>query len=162
MSRVHSPKARLFQIRANVLAATRCAIAGMLLGGCATMVRGGTQQVSLNSNPPGAEATIDDHLRVITPATVELTRSDDHQIVIRKPGYHDATVTLTSGASNLMLGNLIFGGLIGSNIDASTGSGRELSSGSVDVSLVPLGAPDTTGAPTRGPGTPPLAPSQVD
>jgi len=28
-------------------------------------VRGGTQQVSLNSNPPGAEATIDDHLRVM-------------------------------------------------------------------------------------------------
>jgi len=113
----------------------------LLLADCASIVQQSTQRVRIGSNPPGAEAVIDDRQRVTTPATVELTRRDDHMIVFHKPGYRDESVSLTSGVSGLTLGNVLLGGVIGSNIDASTGAGRVLSSDNIEVTLVPVSNP---------------------
>ncbi len=73
----------------------------VLLGGCATMLHGPYQEVDLESNPPGATATIVPTLpergtlfldptkpyTVTTPATVRLRRDNTYRVDIQKPGY---------------------------------------------------------------------------
>jgi hypothetical protein len=86
-----------------VLAATL-----MLLGGCATVVHGPYQDVRIDSNPPGATATIAAQLSergpafvdetktrtVTTPATVRLLRDNSYRVEIQKPGYKIATTQI--------------------------------------------------------------------
>src|SRR5690242_7688231 len=71
-----------------------------LLGGCATIVHGPYQDVRIDSDPPGATATISPQLsergpgyidteksrKVTTPATVRLLRDNTYRVEIEKPG----------------------------------------------------------------------------
>jgi hypothetical protein len=114
------------------------ACAGPLFAGCATIVHGTTQQIQVDSIPPGADVAIDDsEQHVITPISVKLARGSPHRLVFHKAGYQDATRKLTSGPSGWILGNVIAGGVVGIAIDASDGAGRKLSADSVDVTLTP-------------------------
>src|SRR5216117_2639059 len=81
-----------------------------LLGGCATLLHGPYQEVALESNPPGATATIMPTLSergtnyldptkqytVTTPATVRLRRDNTYRVDIQKSGYKLATTKLVS------------------------------------------------------------------
>jgi hypothetical protein len=84
-------------------------VAGLvLLGGCATIVHGPFQNVRIDSDPPGATATISPQLSergpgyidteksrtVTTPATVRLLRDNTYRIEIEKPGYKGASAQL--------------------------------------------------------------------
>lgn len=70
------------------------------LGGCATLVHGPYQDVTIRSDPPGATAVVSAQLSqrgplflddrkqtVTTPATVRLKRDNDYRIELSKPGY---------------------------------------------------------------------------
>jgi hypothetical protein len=84
------------------------AAAVALLGGCATIVHGPYQDVRIDSDPPGATATISPQLsergpgyvdteksrKVTTPATVRLLRDNSYRIEIDKPGYKIAQAQL--------------------------------------------------------------------
>jgi hypothetical protein len=79
-----------------------------LLGGCATIVHGPYQDVRIDSDPPGATATISPQLsergpgyidtektrKVTTPATVRLLRDNSYRVEIEKPGYKVASTQL--------------------------------------------------------------------
>ena len=81
-----------------------------LLGGCATIVHGPYQDVRIDSNPPGATATIAPQLsergpgfldtektrKVTTPATVRLLRDNSYRVEIEKPGYKTASTQIVS------------------------------------------------------------------
>jgi hypothetical protein len=81
-----------------------------LLGGCATVVHGPYQEVRIDSDPPGATATIAPQLSergpafvdtektrtVTTPATVRLLRDNNYRVEISKPGYKIATTQIVS------------------------------------------------------------------
>ena len=87
-------------------------LAGMLafLGGCATMVHGPYQDVTIDSSPPGATATVtpmlsergplylDSHKQysVTTPATLRLRRDNTYRVEIAKPGYKLGTKKVES------------------------------------------------------------------
>ncbi len=62
--------------------------AGLLaLNACATIVNGTTERVQLSSDPGGAQATVDGARTFTTPATVELSRGDQHTVAFHKQGY---------------------------------------------------------------------------
>ena len=84
--------------------------ASVLLGGCATVVHGKFQDVRIDSNPPGATATISAQLsergpafvdetkerKVTTPATVRLLRDNTYRVEVEKPGYKIASTQIVS------------------------------------------------------------------
>ncbi len=80
--------------------ATFLALALAALSGCATLVHGPFQDVVIDSDPPGAQATVSAQLSergpgyldkekqtVTTPATVRLRRDNSYRVEIQKEGY---------------------------------------------------------------------------
>jgi hypothetical protein len=80
--------------------ATFLAVAVAALSGCATLVHGPYQDVRIDSNPPGAKATVaaqasergpgylDKEKQVVTtPATVRLRRDNTYRVELQKEGY---------------------------------------------------------------------------
>ncbi len=116
------------------------------LAGCATVVNGTTQKIGVSSTPTGAEVAIDNQLHVVTPAAVDLARSQSHTFLFHKDGYQDDSFVITSGTSGWVWGNVLLGGLIGGMVDFASGAARTLSQDSVHVALQPLVAHEVTPA----------------
>jgi len=102
--------------------------------GCATIVNGRTQGIAVASTPPAATVKVDG-LETTTPGSVDLRRNREHTMVFTKDGFPDRDVKLESGPSAWLLGNLIFGGLIGLIIDFVSGGAYKLSPASVDMDM---------------------------
>jgi len=97
------------------------------LSGCATIVNGRYQQVSVNTKPPGAHCVLTNnkgHWTVQhTPKVVNLHRSMERlHITCQKPGYKTKVITVKSRTKKMMAGNLLFGGVIGAGVDAGDGA----------------------------------------
>lgn len=110
------------------MAFRRCALAGaIMLAGCATVVKGTSQQVSLDTpGYPGAQCILrskDFGTRsVITPATFELPKSKhDVQVECRK-GCARGNGVISSNLEGMTAGNIVAGGVIGFGVDAATGA----------------------------------------
>jgi hypothetical protein len=77
----------------------------LILSGCATMMTGKTQEVTITSNPPGAIVKINDKehktpfKELQTPATVSLSKKSSYIAVIEKPGYESVVVEIKRRAS---------------------------------------------------------------
>ena len=122
------------------------ALLGALLGltlttGCATITRGSTDTLVVESEPPGAEIKLSNGLSGKTPATFTLPRKDALVVKIQKAGYEPVEVNITpqvSGAGGAgMAGNVLVGGLIGAAVDAGSGAMNDLLPNPVRVNLVP-------------------------
>lgn len=126
------------------------------LGGCASITRGTTENISIASTPAGAEATfsgLDVPTACVTPCAIVAKRSADISISFAKPGFKTEVVTLTkevpaTGAAGFA-GNVIAGGLIGMGVDAATGAALDHKPNPVIVTMVPI-APAAS-APVRSP-----------
>jgi PEGA domain len=81
-------------------------LSGILLftSGCATIFHGPPQEIRVNSTPPGASVCVENHQVFLTPAAVKLHRHQRHTLLVRKPGYKDAAVVLTSGPAGWVWG----------------------------------------------------------
>ena len=90
--------------------------------------------MALASAPPGAAVKIDG-VQTTTPGKVTLRRNQDYNAVFTKEGFPERPVKLESKASWWLLGNVIFGGLIGLIIDLGAVGGFKLVPGSVDMDL---------------------------
>ncbi len=104
------------------------AIAAMLcLNGCASMFGGTSQEVAINTEPPGADCTVSRHGQVIghvnpTPGTIFIEKSKyDLKISCVKPQYVAVENTNVSGVEGWAFMNILAGGLIGLGIDHATG-----------------------------------------
>ena len=91
------------------------------LTGCATIVNTPLQEVGISSHPSNACVYVDHYHIGFTPVIVELTRCNNHIVRIELEGYQPYEVVLTRGVSGWVVGNLVFGGLIGIAIDAISG-----------------------------------------
>lgn len=89
--------------------------------GCATIVNGRTQKVTVQTEPTGATASVAGVGSFTTPAVISLDRDADHVITFTKAGFPERSVTLKRRLSGWAFGNIIFGGIIGIVIDAATG-----------------------------------------
>jgi hypothetical protein len=110
----------------------------LLMPGCASIMQGSTQQVSVTSVPPGATLIVDGFQRLKTPAVLELSRKEPHRLEFSLEGYHPEVIDLRSVSSNMVAGNIIAGGLIGFAVDHSTGAAFRLVPEIVQVSLRPI------------------------
>lgn len=115
--------------------------------GCASMVHGSRQTIQLQSNPPGAQVTVDsDPVAYTTPTSINLKRGEDHTLVFRKEGFDDYTAELTHSTSGAVLGNVILGGVVGIATDYSSGAAYELghanlSGDTLTVQMMPISRP---------------------
>ncbi len=57
-----------------------------LTSGCASLIRGNTQEIRIDSYPPGASGEVDG-MSIQTPAKLMLSRNEPHTVVLRKEGY---------------------------------------------------------------------------
>ena len=65
---------------------------GLLLSSCGTIKHGTTQELSIQSNPPGAEVVVDGVDMGQTPLTVDLKRKHSHIVSLRMNGYESFQV----------------------------------------------------------------------
>ena len=98
------------------------------LTGCATIIEGRSQEITVNTNPDGASCELirqDISLGTIdpTPGSIYIEKTKyDLKIICDKKGYDTATYLNHSGSAAATFGNIVAGGLIGWGVDSATGS----------------------------------------
>lgn len=141
------------------------AAAALSLAGCATVTRGTTDQIQIQSEPSGANVRTSMSQTCTTPCTLQVSRKDEFTVVFEKPGYVTQEVQVKtqiagSGAAGFA-GNILVGGVIGMGVDAATGSTLEHVPNPVRATLQPAGrgaARPSRRAPEPAPA--PVAPAE--
>lgn len=105
------------------------------LTSCATIMHGTHQKVGIASNPSNACIWVDRNYVGNTPLIVNMTRSDNHVVRIELDGYRPYEVVLTKQLSGWVVGNIVFGGVIGLAVDAITGGIYRLTPEQVQADL---------------------------
>jgi hypothetical protein len=127
------------------------------LGGCASVTRGTTENISIASTPSGAAADVaglEIPTTCVTPCVVQAKRSADIVVTVTKEGFDPQVVPLTkditgSGGAGFA-GNILLGGLVGMGVDAATGAALDHKPNPVIVTLQPQAvAPPVRRAPPR-------------
>ncbi len=116
--------------------------AAPFLTGCASIVEGTSQNILVNTNPPGADCGF--YRKGLRIATVTNTpgsglvnkTKNDIWVVCVKAGYQQATYFNHSGVAGGTFGNLVLGGGIGWAIDSASGADNKYD-GTVNLSLTP-------------------------
>lgn len=99
-----------------------------LLSGCASIVDGTSQNVSVETPPvSGAICSLKNNKGKWfignTPGTVVVHRSNEALLVkCEKVGYQKAIKSFQSTTKAMIAGNIVFGGLIGGGVDAADGA----------------------------------------
>ena len=106
--------------------------------GCATIIHGSSQDINISSSPDEAEVWIDGARMGTTPTKVTLKRKNDYLVTVKKEGYKEATMKIEGETSAWVIGNVIFGGIIGCGIDFITGGAYDLKPERVDINLTKL------------------------
>lgn len=90
--------------------------------GCASVVKGTTQDVPISSEPSGADVLLDGNFVGTTPTSVKMRRKTDHLVTIQKDGYEARAVPVVKNVGGAVWGNIIAGGLVGWGVDAVSGA----------------------------------------
>ena len=107
----------------------------LLLTSCATVFKGGTQTVPVNSEPPGAEIIIDNVSYGTTPTSIRLDVDRSYAILLRSPTGEERTFQLRNEIGTLWIILDVVTGLVPIIVDAATGDWYELKPGEVFVSF---------------------------
>jgi hypothetical protein len=106
-----------------------------VLGACATIVHGSSQNVNMMSAPAGAKVSVNGMPMGATPAILSLDRRQNHVVKYELEGYQPVSLELKRGVSGWIVGNIVFGGIIGLVVDAATGSMYKLSPEQLSATL---------------------------
>jgi len=74
-------------------------LACFFLVGCGTIIHGGTQDVSVTSEPSGATVEVDGSEIGETPVTRSLDRGSQHTVEISMDGYESEQISIRKSAS---------------------------------------------------------------
>lgn len=118
-----------------LLPALLLAALSLTFGGCASIIKGTTQQIPIASEPSGARVTVDGNPAGTTPTTVTLSRKQNHMVTLEKEGFETENVAITKSIGGAVAGNIIAGGLIGWGVDAMTGAQYNLHPETLNVRL---------------------------
>lgn len=115
----------------------------LTLPACASVTRGTKTAWEVTSTPSGARvATSNGYQCAATPCAIKMPRRSEFVATLSRPGYEDATVTVTNkvatGGGVAMAGNVLVGGLIGAGIDASSGAMLDLTPNPAHVDMTPV------------------------
>lgn len=106
-----------------------CLLLLLAMNGCATIVSDGETSVQFNTVPSSAQCTLKgkNYEQIITTPANLVLPAKASPIVVRceKDGYSPASETIESTMNGAIIGNLIFGGIIGIGIDLITKSGYD-------------------------------------
>lgn len=119
----------------------------LCLANCASITEGTSQNIAINTDPPGATCRLDragQQLGTVdtTPGTVTVKpkTSDDILVTCEKPGYSQATFLNKSDTAASTFGNIVAGGAIGILVDRSSGAAFKYD-GVVTIALSPSPPP---------------------
>ena len=124
----------------------------LLLPGCATIMEGTGQSVTVKTTPAGASCEVDragQKLGTVnpTPGSLRIDKSkNDLSVSCDEAGYQHARVTSTPNFVGTTFGNILLGGVVGAVVDASTGANYSYPN-EIDVTLAPI-APTVVPRPT--------------
>jgi hypothetical protein len=99
-----------------------------VIAACATVLEGTSLNITVTTLPEDASCVLERGGNVLstvlsTPQTVEVTKEEAPiRLVCSKPGHLDASRVVLAGFEGFSAGNLLFGGMVGVVIDASTGA----------------------------------------
>ena len=126
-----------------------------VLSGCASVIEGTSQIITVNTNPSGADCSLNRNPEGVigrvtgTPSGVTIRKTKyDITIKCNKPGYQEATYLNHSGAAGATFGNIVLGGGIGWAVDSASGSDNKYDS-PVNITLVPATATSSNLPPPR-------------
>jgi len=110
-----------------------------MTSGCATVTRGTTDTINVNSTPANADVRLSSGQRSKTPATFKLPRNRPVTVNISKAGYEPQSVQvmpqIEGGGAAGMAGNVLVGGIIGVGVDAVSGAMYDLTPDHIHVDL---------------------------
>ncbi|MFN3201103.1 MAG: PEGA domain-containing protein [Bradymonadia bacterium] len=107
--------------------------------GCATIIEGSKQSLSVNSSVTGAEVVMNGEVIGVTPLTRKIEKdSNDATIIVRKEGYVEQSFSLNSKVTVAFWGNILCGGTFGSTTDAATGAMYEFAPSNLFADLKPV------------------------
>jgi hypothetical protein len=97
--------------------------------GCATILDGTKQVVSINSNVQGANVYIDGIQVGQTPFTTQIKKKSGTQVRVDKKGYTSKTMVMTTSVPTVFWGNILtfHGSVLGSTTDFLSGAAYEYS-----------------------------------
>jgi len=121
-------------MKSNRIVRLAVVAAAFWLGGCAFMVHGTRQTVSVATEPPGAAVTVSGQ-PVTSPGQVSLLRNRDYQVVASWPGGRTATATVYSEFSWMTVLNWI--PVLGPTVDFVSGAAWELNPDVVTLTPCP-------------------------
>ena len=111
--------------------ATLVIASSSVLTGCASIVNGNNQVISVEARNKGqqvvgANCRLDNGkgtFYVTTPGTVTVHRAyDDMNVKCEKDGLQPGTASVKSSTKPMAFGNILFGGVIGAAVDAGSGA----------------------------------------
>ena len=106
-----------------------------LSSGCATIVKGSTQDVPISSTPAGAHVTVDGRSAGTTPTTVAMDRQLYHMVTVELENFEMEHVVITNSIGGAVAGNIIGLGLLGGALDVASGAAYDLNPDSVTLLL---------------------------
>lgn len=119
------------------------ALAAVLAAGCASIVKGTRQTITISSNVDGADVLLDG-LKVGTTPFVGEVPKNKATLVVQKAGYRANTVSLAKSLEPMFWGNIIIGGTLGSITDFASGAAYQYAPASYQVDLKPEGQAQAT------------------
>lgn len=105
-----------------------CILISSMLTGCASIVSGHHQSVSVTTDPvKGANCVLENNKGTwyvpSTPGSVTINRSYENlNVDCKKKGYPKAHKSVASSTKAIAFGNVIFGGPVGGAVDVATGA----------------------------------------
>lgn len=138
----------MFRTRSVFPVVLLCSIL-LLFSGCATMFSRNYDDLTIESNPPGADVFVGAEHVGTTPFTKRFKRAtfETTEITFRKEGYEPQTVTLGRSLATPALGNLVFilttMGVTSWGIDAASGNMIQYSPTSYLIDLQKLGSKES-------------------
>ncbi|MFZ5609715.1 MAG: hypothetical protein ACOY99_08895 [Pseudomonadota bacterium] len=128
-----------------------------VLGSCASIISGTSQEITINTNPTGAKCLLERNgqplAKVDTPETITIKKTKhDITVTCDKDGFETATYFVKSEIQDATWGNIVAGGGIGWAIDSASGADNKYER-YVNVTLVPKGLTEIAKKPTASQAT---------
>lgn len=125
----------------NKLIVVLIGLSSCIFSGCATIMSGSSQDISVTSVPSGATVTAEPGgMKATTPGVLVLNRkAGPYKVTFTLDGHDPYSVMLYTGTNGWLWGNLILGGIIGVAVDMSTGASIKLSPEEINANLVKSG-----------------------
>ncbi|MBL8883341.1 MAG: hypothetical protein JNL45_09850 [Hyphomicrobium sp.] len=128
------------------------AVCLVFAGGCASLTKGTTQLISLDTpGAPGSSCTLTSEgigtKTLVTPGTLVLDKSQYNVgVTCKKECYQDGVGVIASSTEAMAAGNLIAGGVVGLAVDAASGAMNKYNEVN-QIAMVPIaGCRPTKGA----------------